>query len=453
MSYTPNTEADRQAMLATIGVDSIDDLFRDIPASARVKALNLPPSLSEMDAVRLLRSLSSQNADLSRYSSFLGAGAYRHFIPSVVGHIIGRSEFYTAYTPYQPEVSQGTLQTIYEYQSMLSELTGMDIANASMYDGASALGEAVIMATAVTRRKKTVIANTVHPHYREVAQTYAVGPGLQIDIIGPTFGESFDARLAIDAARTALDTETAALVVQQPNFLGSIEDLRGLADAAHAVGALLIVVINPIALGLLESPGAAGADIVVGEGQPLGIPLAYGGPWLGIFAASEKLVRQIPGRIVGQTTDLDGRRGFVLTLQTREQHIRRERATSNICTNVALCALASTVYLSTIGKVGLRKIANLCLRKSHYAASRIAEIPGFAIPNQSPFFHEFVVRCPVPVRDLKERLHAQGILPGFHLGPIFASLDDCLLVCTTETNTKDEIDRLVAALAAASATA
>ena len=453
MSYTPNTEADRQAMLATIGVNSIDDLFQDIPSTARIQSLDFPAALSEMDAVRLMRTLSSRNADLSRYSSFLGAGAYRHFIPSVVGHIIGRSEFYTAYTPYQPEVSQGTLQTIYEYQSMLSELTGMDIANASMYDGASALGEAVIMAAAATHRTKTLIANTIHPHFREVAKTYAEGPGLRIENVGPEFGQSFDGRLTADAASAALDSETAALVVQQPNFLGSIEDLRSLADAAHAAGALLIVVVNPIALGLLESPGAAGADIVVGEGQPLGIPLAYGGPWLGIFAATQKLVRQIPGRIVGQTTDLDGRRGFVLTLQTREQHIRRERATSNICTNVALCALASTVYLSTIGKVGLRQIANLCLQKAHYAADAIAKIPGFSIPNRAPFFHEFVVRSPIPVAKLKSILHSSGILPGYQLGNAYDDLAGCILVCTTEMNTKDEIDRLVTALATASAAA
>ncbi|HZQ98247.1 MAG TPA: aminomethyl-transferring glycine dehydrogenase subunit GcvPA, partial [Chloroflexota bacterium] len=281
MTYTPNTPADRAAMLEAVGVASVDELFRDIPN--QVPGLDLPPALSEMEAVRLMRELAAQNADLSRYACFLGAGAYRHYIPSTVAHVIGRSEFYTAYTPYQPEVSQGTLQTIYEYQSLITELTGMDAANASMYEGASAVGEAVIMATAITKRRKAVLAATLHPHYREVARTYAEGPALRIVEVGPDLGRSFEGRLPIARVRESLDGETAALVVQQPNFLGSIEDLRALADAAHTVGALLVVAVNPIALGLLETPGAAGADIVVGEGQPLGIPLAYGGPWLGIF--------------------------------------------------------------------------------------------------------------------------------------------------------------------------
>jgi glycine dehydrogenase subunit 1 len=401
-----------------------------------------------MEAVRLMRELAAQNVDLTRHACFLGAGAYRHYIPSTVAHVIGRSEFYTAYTPYQPEVSQGTLQTIYEYQSLITELTGMDAANASMYEGASAVGEAVIMATAITKRRKSVLATTLHPQYREVARTYAEGPDLRIVEVGPKVGASFDGRLPIDRVRATLDDETAALVVQQPNFLGSIEDLRALANAAHAVGALLVVAVNPIALGLLESPGAAGADIVVGEGQPLGIPLAYGGPWLGIFAAREQYVRQMPGRIVGMTTDLDGRRGFVLTLQTREQHIRRERATSNICTNVALCALASTVYMSTVGKQGLREVAELSLQKAHYAAEQIAALPGYKIANTAPFFDELVVRCPRPVEEVKLRLAERNVLAGYALGRDYPELADGLLVCCTENNTREEIDRLVEGLGA-----
>jgi glycine dehydrogenase subunit 1 len=452
VSYVPNTDADREAMLAAIGARSVDELFADIPADARSKPLDLPPALSEMDATRLMRALAGNNTDMSQQACFLGAGAYRHVSPSTVAHVTGRSEFYTAYTPYQPEVSQGTLQTIYEYQSMLTELTGMDAANASMYEGASALAEAVIMATVATRRRRIVVASTVHPQYRDTARTYAEGPELRIDEVGPTLSGQFDGRLSVETARDSLNEETAALVVQQPNFLGSVEDLRGLAAAAHAVGALLVVAVNPLSLALLESPGAAGADIVVGEGQPLGIPLAYGGPWLGIFAAREQYIRQMPGRIVGMTTDLEGKRGFVLTLQTREQHIRRERATSNICTNVALCALASTVYMTTLGKNGLRQVANLCLQKAHYAAERIAALPGFSIANRAPFFHEFVVRCPAPTGEIQARLAERGILAGYRLGREYAELDDALLLCTTEINTREEIDRLVAGLADFSST-
>jgi len=448
VSYIPNTDADRAAMLATVGVRSVDELFADIPSGARARGLDLPAPLAEMEAVRHMRELAEQNKDLGHFACFLGAGAYRHYIPSIVGHVIGRSEFYTAYTPYQPEVSQGTLQTIYEYQSMLTELTGMDAANASMYEGASALAEAVIMALVVTGRHRVVMARTVHPQYRDVARTYGEGRDVRFEEVGPALDGSFDGRLTAATAQAALDGDTAALVVQQPNFLGSVEDLRALAEAAHAVGALLVVAINPIALALLEPPGAAGADIVIGEGQPLGIPLAYGGPWLGIFAARDKYVRQMPGRIVGMTTDVDGRRGFVLTLQTREQHIRRERATSNICTNVALCALASTVYLSTLGKSGLRQVANLCLQKAHYLADRVAALPGYTLANRAPFFNELVLRSPRPVDEVRAALAGQGILAGYPLGRDYGELADALLLCTTELNTRDEIDRLVAALGA-----
>ncbi|HEV8634200.1 MAG TPA: aminomethyl-transferring glycine dehydrogenase subunit GcvPA [Chloroflexota bacterium] len=446
MSYIPNTDADRRDMLAVVGAASIDELFRDIPEGARLERLDLPPALSEPEAVRLLRSLAARNRDVSRHASFLGAGAYWHYIPSVVGQITGRNEFYTAYTPYQPEVSQGTLQTIYEYQSMVAELTGMDAANASMYDGASALAEAMIMARAATGRGRVVIAESVHPHYRAVARTYAEGPELEVVEPPAERGRAFDGRLAPDVARRCIDGQTAALIVQQPNFLGSIEDLRALAAVAHDAGALFVVAANPIALALLEAPGAAGADIVVGEGQPLGIPLSFGGPWLGLFAAREQYVRQMPGRIVGVTTDVDGRRGFVLTLQAREQHIRRERATSNICTNQALCALASTVYMATLGKEGLRQVAEVCLRRAHHAAERIGRLEGYALANTAPFFHEFVVRCPRPVDELVRRLEDDGILAGYRLGRSYPDLTDALLFCVTEMNTPDDIERLVAAL-------
>jgi glycine dehydrogenase subunit 1 len=443
LSYIPNTDADRHEMLGAIGVATVDDLFKDIPERGRVDGLDLPAALSESEAFRLLRSLAARNRDASSHASFVGAGAYRHYIPSVVGQITGRNEFYTAYTPYQPEVSQGTLQTIYEYQSMVAELTGMDAANASMYDGASAVAEAVIMAVAATRRQKIVIADTVHPHYRAVARTYAEGPELEIVEPAVERGRTFDGRLHADVAARYVDQDTAALIVQQPNFLGSIEDLRALAAVAHAVGALLVVAINPIALALLEAPGAAGADIVVGEGQPLGIPLSFGGPWLGMFAAREKYIRQMPGRIVGMTVDLEGKRGFVLTLQAREQHIRRERATSNICTNQALCALASTVYMATLGKSGLREVAEICLQRAHHAADRIAELPGFSVANTAPFFHEVVVRCP---KGTAQRLARDGIVAGYPLGRAYPDLDDALLLCVTEMNPPEEIDRLVEAL-------
>jgi len=447
MTYVPHTPLDRAEMLATIGVRSIEDLFEDIPADRRVHHLDLPSPLSEMETARLMARIAGENQPVTELASFLGAGGYRHFIPSVVAHITGRSEFYTAYTPYQPEVSQGTLQVIYEYQSMVAELTGMDVANASMYDGASALGEAVLMAAAVTRRKRIAIASSVHPQYRAVAETYASGPDIDVRAIPQSFAGQFDARLGVSTAMASLDESCAALIVQQPNFLGAIEDLRALAETAHRVGALLIVAVNPIALALLESPGSAGADIVVGEGQPLGIPLSFGGPWLGIFAARNEFVRQMPGRIVGITTDVDGRRGLVLTLQSREQHIRRERATSNICTNQALCALASTVYLATVGRIGLRTVARLCLERAHDAARRIGALPDVQLASASPFFHEFVVRSPLPGTELLRRLRGDAVIGGYPLGRDYPDLENAILVCITEANTTVEIDLLVEAIA------
>jgi len=450
MGYIPNTEADREAMLATIGVASSAELFEDIPASFRRPPIDLPAPLSEPEVLRLLRQLSRQNRDWECYPGFLGAGAYNHFIPSLVGHVISRSEFYTSYTPYQPEVSQGTLQTIYEYQSIICELTGMDVANASMYDGASALAEAVIMACNITKRDKVVMAPGVHPEYQQVVATYT--PGLSIEIAGGAelvenqtgFAGVFDPA----EAQRLVDDRTACLVVQEPNFFGCLEPVEELARVAHEHGALLIIcVTEPISLGILRPPADYGADIVVGEGQALGNALNFGGPFLGMLACRERYVRQMPGRIVGATVDHDGRRGYVLTLQAREQHIRREKATSNICTNEALCALAATVYVASLGKRGLRKVAELCLQKAHYAAEQIGALPGFGLVHQAPFFEEFVVRCPLEPHQLNTELMRRGIIGGYPLGRNYLSLRDAMLFCVTEANSREEIDALVAALA------
>jgi len=442
MNYLTATPEDRARMLREIRAGSIDDLFADLPEGSRRTELNLPAELSEIEVTRLLRDLSERNRDLVHHPCFLGAGAYNHFIPSVVNHIIGRSEFYTSYTPYQPEISQGTLQTIYEYQSLVCALTGLEISNASMYDGASALAEAVIMAANVTDRGRVVVAPSVHPDYRRVLGTYV--QGLDIDVIAGSVGTS--GMLSLDAVRARLDENVGSVVVQYPNFFGHLEDLRGLADAAHAVGALLVVAVNPLALGLLTPPGAFGADVVVGEGQPLGIPLSLGGPYLGIFATRERFIRNLPGRIVGATTDAKGQRGFVLTFQTREQHIRREKATSNICSNEALCALASTVYLAHLGKKGLRQVGELCLQNAHYLAGEIERIPGFAPVYNGPFFNEFAVRCPVPASVVNARLLESGIIGGYELGRDYPELSDALLFCATELNRKADMDRLVEVL-------
>ncbi len=442
MDYTPATLADRSRMLQAIGLESTAELFDDIPSIARRTHLDLPEALSELEVSRLLRDLSERNADLGHHPCFLGAGSYLHYIPSVVGHIIGRSEFYTSYTPYQPEVSQGTLQTIYEFQSLIALLTGMDIANASMYDGASALAEAAIMAANVTGRDRILLAASVHPEYRRVIQTYV--QGLAFSVISDPFGSS--GTLEPDQILPHLNDDVACVVVQYPNFFGCLEDISKLARPTHDAGALLVVVVNPIALGILTPPGEMDADIVVGEGQPLGIPPTFGGPYLGLFATREKYIRNIPGRIVGATTDTRGQRGFVLTFQTREQHIRREKATSNICSNEALCALASTVYLSYLGKTGLRQVAELCLHNAHYLADQIAAIPGFQLAFSSPFFNEFVVRCPVSPETINARLRDAGIIGGYELGRDYPDLADALLFCATEMNRRVDMDRLVSIL-------
>lgn len=438
MPYIPHTNEDRDTMLAAIGARSIEELFAAVPEHVRFPELNLPLALSELGARWELESLAGENLTTSEAPCFLGAGAYNHFVPAVVDAVLSRGEFYTAYTPYQPEISQGTLQAIFEYQTMICALTGMEVSNASHYDGATATAEAVITAINVHRlkRRQVVLSPFVHPEYRAVVRTYTQGMGL--DVVGDE-GTADPTDL--------LDQNTACLIVQYPDFLGRIEDLSGLAEAAHAVGALLVVVADPIALGLLKPPGEFGADVVVGEGQGLGAGLNFGGPYLGFFATRMKYVRKMAGRVVGQTVDAEGKRGFVLTLSTREQHIRREKATSNICSNQGLVALAAAVYMTALGKSGMRQAAELCYHKAHYAQQRIAEIDGFSPLDDKPFFKEFVMRCPGPVREINDYLLEEwGIIGGYDLGRDYPHLQDHMLLCVTEMNPRQEIDALMEAL-------
>jgi glycine dehydrogenase subunit 1 len=445
MRYIPNTPAQQKEMLGLIGVSSVEDLLVRIPTKARLsRPLNLPRALAEVDLVRLLRRMSGENAGADDYACFLGAGSYDHAIPSPINHLISRGEFFTAYTPYQPEASQGTLRSIFEYQSMMAELTGMDVANASIYDGASSLAEAVLMAHSVTGRDAIALSRGVNPLYRQVVETYGEGPGLKLKSVALGDGAT-----DLDALRKVVTSGTAAVVVQHPNFFGCLEDVKAAGEIAHAAGALLIVVADPVNLGLLTPPGALGADIVVGEGQGLGVPMSYGGPNLGVFAAKQELVRRMPGRLVGATVDLDGQRGFVLTLQTREQHIRREKATSNICTNVALCALMATIYVAIMGKRGLRKVGELSVAKAHYAAKTFAAIPGVRLRYGAPFFKEFTLELPKSPERVVKRLMKDKILAGVPLKALDRQHKDCLLVAVTEKRTKDEIDAYAAALAAA----
>ena len=429
-------------MLKTIGVASEGDLFADIPQKLRLKGpLDLPTALSEWEAAKTLQGLAQRNRSLI---CFAGAGYYDHYIPAAVDHLIRRSEFYTAYTPYQAEVSQGTLQSIYEFQTMICELMGLDVANASMYDGASAMAEAALMARAIQRtRDKVIVSTTVHPHYRQVLDTYTVGAGLPIEVVPQT--ES--GRTDLDALEGALDEQTAAIIVQSPNFYGIIEDFEAAASLAHNSGALLIAVVDPISLAILRSPGECGADIAVAEGQPLGNALSFGGPVLGLFAARKEYIRRMPGRIVGATEDVEGRRGFVLTLQTREQHIRREKATSNICTNQGLNALAATIYLAVVGREGLREVAEASAQVAHYAYDRIVQLglePAFP---DAPFFREFVIKTREPARDIVERAAAHGILPGVALSRFpNIPVDDGLLIAFTEKRSKEDTDLLLETL-------
>lgn len=438
--YISITEAERQAMLAAIGVASVADLFGDVPADLRFPALDLPPAMSEPELQRELRRRSAQNANATTHSIFLGAGVYNHFVPSAVDQILRRGEYYTAYTPYQPEVSQGTLQAIFEYQSMMSDLTGMDVINASHYDGGTAIAEAAIMALNVNRKRtRLVVSRGLHPQYRAVLRTYL--QGLHFTVVGDEAPAT-----SLDDLVAMVDDDTAAVFVQSPDFLGNLHDLRGLADKVHAKGALLVVHFDPIALALFQTPGAVGADIATGEGQSLGLGLNYGGPYLGIFGARQQNVHKIAGRIVGATRDLDGELAYVLTLRAREQDIRRERATSNICTNQGLMALAATVYMSLMGRQGLRQVAALCYHRAHYAAAEIAKLPGYSVDTRAPFFKEFVVQCPRPVAEINATLREHGIIGGYDLAGDEPQLGNAMLLAVTEMNSKADIDELVAVL-------
>src|SRR5712692_1752983 len=445
MRYISNTSAQQKEMLGVIGASSIEDLLVRIPTKARLsRPLNLPRAMAETDLVRHRQRIAGLNAGADDYACFRGAGSYDHAIPSPINHLISRGEFFTAYTPYQPEASQGTLRSIFEYQTMMAELTGMDVANASIYDGASSLAEAVLMAHSVTERKAAVISKGVNPLYRQVVETYCEGPAIRLKSAPLADGVT-----DLEALGKAMGGQTAAVVVQYPNFFGCLEDVKAAGEIAHAAGALLIVVADPINLGLLTPPGALGADLVVGEGQGLGVPMSFGGPNLGVFAAKQELVRRMPGRLVGATVDLDGKRGFVLTLQTREQHIRREKATSNICTNVALCALMATIYVSVMGKEGLRKVGELSTAKAHYAAQAFAKIPGVRLRFGAPYFKEFALQLPKPPERVVQRLLRDRILAGVPLKTLDRAHKDSLLVAVTEKRTRDEIDAYAVALTAA----
>ena len=440
--YIANTPAEQDQMLRVIGAASVEELLVKIPPKARLsRPLALPPALAETDLIRHLKTLADANADADRYACFLGAGSYDHYVPSPINHLVLRGEFFTAYTPYQPEASQGTLRTIYEYQTMLAELTGMDVANASIYDGASSVAEAALMAHAATDRAEVVLSRGVNPLYRRVTATYCGGPRMRLREAGAPGGTT-----DLAAATRLCGPKTAALVVQSPNFYGCLEDIASVAEIAHAAGALLIVVADPVNLGVLAAPGKLGADLVVGEGQGLGVPMSFGGPNLGVFAAKKELVRRMPGRLVGATVDRDGRRGFVLTLQTREQHIRRAKATSNICTNVALCALMATIYLATLGRHGLVKVGELSAAKAHYAARRLTALSGVSLRFQAPFFKEFTLKLPKPPDRVVARLAKERILAGVPLKAFDRALADCLLVAVTEKRTKEEIDAFAQAL-------
>jgi glycine cleavage system P protein (glycine dehydrogenase) subunit 1 len=444
MRYIPNTDADRQAMLEAMGLTAIEELFNGIPEELRFAGpLNIPKALSEQEVLRHMRTLAARNADVEDYAAFLGAGAYHHFIPSIVPVLTSRGEFMTAYTPYQPEMAQGTLQAVYEYQTLICQLTDMEVANASLYDGSTGVAEAVLMARRLTQRDDVLMSEAVHPEYRAVLHTYVQNLGMQVhEIPVDEAGQT-----PLSRVRERLSPRTACVVVQSPNFFGVVEDLTGFAEALHRNQALLVqAVAEPVSLGLLKPPGAWGADIVVGEGQAFGNTLSYGGPYLGFFATRDRYVRQMPGRLVGETVDTEGRRGYVLTLSTREQHIRREKATSNICTNEGLCALAATIHLCTLGKIGLRRLAELNLQRATYARQQLAAIPGCRVPFTGPTFNEFVLQTPKPAGEIIRQLSVQRLIPGIDLGRFYPERTHQLLMCVTEMNSRDDIDRLCAAL-------
>ncbi|MEK7309589.1 MAG: aminomethyl-transferring glycine dehydrogenase subunit GcvPA [Planctomycetota bacterium] len=451
MPYIPHTDTDIREMLAAANVANLEDLFSSIPKELHLtKPLALPAPLSEMEATKLLAELADKNTNVANTPSFLGAGCYNHFIPAVVDHLAARSEFYTAYTPYQPETSQGALTTIFEYQTMMCQLTGMEVSNASLYDGATALAEAILMALHTTNKKKVIISKTIHPEYRATVKAWL--EDLDINIIEIDFS---DGVTSVEALEKVLDSNTACVAYQSPNFFGIIEPADKIAEIIRRQppqspltkgeykGVVLIAVVNPISLGLLKPPGDYGVDIVVGDAQPLGNRMSFGGPHLGFMATKMAHIRKMPGRIVGETTDAKGRRGFVLTLSTREQHIRREKATSNICSNQALCAIRTAIYLSAVGKTGLKQVAELNLQKAHCAADQISKIPGFKLLFSGPYFNEFVIECPRNPEQINKKLLKSNIIGGLALKRFYPKLKNAMLLCVTEMNTKEEIDKLV----------
>lgn len=442
--YLPQTDQDKREMLETLGISSVEELFADIHEEVRFKgALNIPEALSEPELVKYFTGLATKNVNFSTHVNFLGAGVYQHYTPSTVNHMLLRGEFFTAYTPYQPEISQGELQAIFEFQTMVCELTGMEVANSSMYDGATSLAEAAMMAAGHTGKKKVIVSRAVHPEARGVLKTYAYGQNVELLEVGI----NSDGVTDVAALEALIDENTAAVILQYPNFFGNVEDLAAIEPIAHGNGSLLITSSNPLALGVLEAPGKMGADIVVGDMQPFGIPASYGGPHCGYFATTTKLMRKMPGRIVGQTKDENGKRGFVLTLQAREQHIRREKATSNICSNQALLALAASITMTALGKQGVQEMAMMNLQKAHYAKQAL-QTKGLEVAYASPFFNEFVVKLSKPVAEVNKQLLGAGIIGGYDLGLDYPELAGHTLLAVTELRTKEEIDTLVVELEA-----
>ncbi len=441
--YIPHTPEDEKKMLDVIGLSSMDELFSDIPKNVALnRELDLPPAKSELEVMSYLNELANKNCSINENVCFLGAGAYDHYIPSIIDHIISRSEFYTSYTPYQPEISQGTLQYLFEYQTLISELTGLPIANASLYDGGSAIAEASLMACDVARKNKVVISKTVNPQARRVLETYTHMQGIELVEV-----DMKDGITDMEALKNVMDDGVGAVVVQSPNFFGIVEDLKATADLVHeSKKAALIASVDPISLGILKRPGDLGVDIVVGEGQGLGIPLSFGGPYLGFFATTEKFIRKIPGRIVGETTDMDGKRSFVLTLTAREQHIRRDKATSNICSNQGLNTLAATIYMVTLGKEGLREVAMQSTKKAHYALEKLIESGKYKKLFDKPFFKEFAVSSDIDADKIIAELKNEDIIGGYHLGIDYPEFKDSILYAVTEKRTKEEIDKLSSVL-------
>jgi glycine dehydrogenase subunit 1 len=450
MPFLPHTDTERAEMLRALGVEKTEDLFSAVPEAKRFPDLNLPDPVSEPEVLAEMRYLADADAQAQATACFLGAGAYHHFIPAAIDHLLLRGEFYTAYTPYQAEISQGTLQSIFEFQTLIAALTGMETANASHYDGATAAAEAVILALQQARgRRRVVMSPVLHPHYRRTVRTYLQGAGVHFaEDETPETYSAFQTRSRVKHLATCVDESTAVVLVPYPSFVGEVEDLSPLAEIVHTAGALLAVAVNPIALGMLKPPGEMGADIVFGEGQPLGIPLSFGGPYLGFFATKRAFVHKMSGRLAGETADGEGRRGYVLTLAAREQHIKRERASSNICTNQALMALAATIYLSLLGSRGLRRVAELCYHRANYAADRLARIPGFQVVSRFPFFHEFMLRCPKSVPEINRNLIDRWeIIGGYDLGRDYPCLANHMLLAFTEMTSREQIDKLAGALA------